>query len=49
VFDALEGRARVVRFRTASYAGSLALLVARSRLGLNRRVTPPLSIAGAAR
>jgi tRNA threonylcarbamoyladenosine dehydratase len=29
VFDALEGRTRVVRFRSASYASSLALLVAR--------------------
>jgi molybdopterin/thiamine biosynthesis adenylyltransferase len=41
VFEALEGRTRVVRFRSASYASSLALLVARSRLGLNRRVLAP--------
>jgi len=41
VFDALEQRTRVVRFRSASYAASLALLVVRSRLGLNARVTPP--------
>lgn len=41
VFDALERKSRVVRFPSASYAASLAVLVARSRLGLNRRVTPP--------
>ena len=39
VFDALEGRTRVVRFRSASYASSLMRVVAKSRLGLNHRVT----------
>jgi hypothetical protein len=39
VFDALEGKTRVVRFRSACYASSLARIIARSRLGLNRRVT----------
>jgi len=47
VFDALERRTRVVRFPTVSYASSLARLVLRSRLGLNRRVTPPRTIAPA--
>ena len=41
VVDALEGTTRLIRFRSASYATSLLLLVARSRLGLNHRVIPP--------
>jgi molybdopterin/thiamine biosynthesis adenylyltransferase len=45
VFDALERRARVVRFRSASYVCSVALLVARSRLGRNRPVEPPSASA----
>jgi molybdopterin/thiamine biosynthesis adenylyltransferase len=40
VFDALEGRTRVVRFRSASYASSLMRVIAKSRLGHNHRVRP---------
>jgi tRNA threonylcarbamoyladenosine dehydratase len=43
VFDALERRTRVVRFPAVSYGTSLARLVLRSRLGLNRRVSVPMS------
>ena len=39
--DAQERRMRVIRFRSLAYYGSLLRLVARSRLGLNPRVTPP--------
>jgi molybdopterin/thiamine biosynthesis adenylyltransferase len=40
-FDALDLRLRMVRFRTLSYYGSLARMLARSRMGRNPRVTPP--------
>jgi molybdopterin/thiamine biosynthesis adenylyltransferase len=39
VFDALHGRTRLVRFRSACYASSLIRIAAKSRLGLNHRVT----------
>ncbi|HEU5033331.1 MAG TPA: ThiF family adenylyltransferase [Mycobacteriales bacterium] len=44
VVDALEMKLRVVRFRSLAYYASLAHLVARSRLGRNPRVTPPVAV-----